>query len=249
MRYAPRTIAFLAELLHPPRTAEPKPIQRLHNEMFEGGDPLYSSFHVTHQGAVLSNASTRPGAVSSVAFLPDRIQFREELTGLTVEDFAERVTQVAGRVAKLCEVQLFIQHLVTVRTLVNPRGFADSRLFMRDGIFGLSDEMDEFGRPASLFGMRLVFPPLAEQANAFTLKIESFHGDPRSMFLENVGSFGPQVPARGLETLGQNVQSTYQFLVERGLSFLGRFDQRPPEKPPERSPEVPTAEPPAGPPE
>ncbi len=77
-----------------------------------------------------------------------------------------------------------------------------------------------------MYGLRLVFPPQPEEPNAFTLRVESFASDPRSIFLENQGSFGPIVPARGIEPLGANIRATYDFIIDRVLSFVERFDAR-----------------------
>lgn len=227
MLYAPRTIAFLCELFHPPGPTDPAAIQRVHNELFESGDPLYKSYAVTPQGAVLSNPVARPGAASTVAFLPDRFQFREELTGLTVEDFSARVTDLAERVVKRTEVQVFTAQSVTVRTLVNPRHFNDSREFMRQGLFGLGDETEAFEREPSLYGVRMVFPPQPDSPNQHALRIESFASDPRSLFVENQAGFAPILVARGLGPLARNIQETYDFIVERALTFASRFDATP----------------------
>ena len=226
MSYTPRTIAFLCELLHPPTVPEPGPIQRVHNELFQGPAPAYKSFTVTGEGAVLSNPMTQPGAVSSAAFLHDRIQFREELSGLTLDEFCERVQEITARTVPERNVQIFTAQVVTVRTLVNPRHFRDSRGFLKDALFGFGSELDEIGREAQLYGMRLVFPPTSEEPNAFTLRVESFASDPRSLFLENQGNFGPTVPARGLEPVTENIRATYAFIVDRVLSFVGHFDVR-----------------------
>ncbi len=72
MSYQPRTIAYLAEVMHPPLAPDPRAIQRLHNEFFQENDPTYTSFHVSDSGPTLSNPASRPGAVSSVSFLQDR---------------------------------------------------------------------------------------------------------------------------------------------------------------------------------
>lgn len=226
MNYAPRTIAFVCELLHPPQIPDPGPIQRLHNEMFSSGDPAYRSFAVGHQGTVLSNPVTRPGAVSSAEFLADRFRFREEFSSITVEEFGRRVLEISREVARLRGIQIFTAQVVTIRTLVNPRNFKDARSFLKEGMFGFEGEVEDFGRDPQLFGLRLVFPPAQDQPNAYTLRIESFANDPRSIFLENQGSFGPSVVARGLDSLEDCVQATYKFLVERALRFIGRFDAR-----------------------
>jgi hypothetical protein len=226
MAYAPRTIAFLCELLHPPLVPDSGPIQRVHNRMFQSGSPLYRSFTVAGTGAVLSNPTSRPGAVSSAGFLADRYQFREELTGLTPEDFTSRVREVTEMAVAERPVQLFTAQVVTIRTLINPRRFQDSRAYLKDGVFGFGEELGELGREPQLYGMRLVFPPSQEEPWAFTLRVESFANDPRSLFLENQGSFGPLVGAAGYETLERNIAATYDFLVQRALPFLAHFDVR-----------------------
>ncbi len=226
MRYEPRTIAFLCELLHPPLAPDPTPIQKIHNRMFEAGAPAYKSFAVTPQGAELSNPTPQPGAASSVRFLGDRFQFREELSGLTTEDFAARVREIATAVAELRRLQLFTAQVVTIRTLINPKNFRDSRTFLREAVFGFGDELQEFERAPRLFGLRLVFPPEQEAPNAHTLRTESFANDPRSLFLENQSSFGPSMVVHGLSSIEENIRATYDFLVERALPFIARFDAR-----------------------
>jgi len=224
MPYTPRTIALVCDLIHPPATPDAARIQRVHNEMFQSGSPTYRSFNVRHDGALLSNPVAAPGASSSAAFTVDRFQFREELTELTHEEFGVRVRDVAQQVARLLGVQLFTAQQVTVRTLVNPRHFTDSRRFLEAGMFGFGDETSAFGRKPQLFGIRMVFPPHPAEPNAHALRIESFHSDPRSLFIENQASFGPLVVANGLEAIRENVDAAYRFVVDRALPFVTRFD-------------------------
>ena len=226
MHYTPRSIAFICELLHPPEAPSPDRVQRVHNKLFESGHPPYQSFTVTPTGAVLSNPVTQPGAVSSAAFLPDRFQFREELTGITLDEFIERMHLATQLVLEEHPVQLFTAQVVTVRTLINPRRFRDSRAFLKEGMLGFGAELASFERDPQLYGIRLVFPPTPTEAHAFTLRIESFANDPRSLFIENTGSFGPTLLAQGLEATAERVRTTYDFLVERSLPFLAHFDER-----------------------
>jgi hypothetical protein len=226
MDYPTRTIALLCELYHPPRPPDPRPVQKLHNQMFESGAPAYSSFTVTPTGPVLSNPVAQPGASSQVAFLPDRFQFREELGSLTCEAFGKRVLEIVESVAGLREVQIFTGQQVTIRSLINPRNFRDARTFLKQGMFGFTQQTEALGREPQLYGLRLVFPPDGQEPNAYALRIESYNNDPRSLFLENQGSFGPTVVTRGLQPIGAHVEATYEFLVERVLRFLGHFDAR-----------------------
>ncbi|HVS11140.1 MAG TPA: hypothetical protein VMS76_14820 [Planctomycetota bacterium] len=226
MHYAPRTIAFITELFHPPLHPDPTPIQRVHNQLFQTPEPAYKSFAVTPTGAVLSNPVARPGEVSMAAFMADRFQFREELGSLTVDEFGRRVRALCEQVVPLVPVQVFTAQQVTVRTLINPRNFRDSRAYLKEGMFGFGNETDDFGREPQLYGIRMVFPPSEERPNAYSLRIESFNNDPRSVFIENQASFAPILLTGDFEAVERNVHDAYSFLVERALSFVGRFDQR-----------------------
>ncbi|MFT5734995.1 MAG: hypothetical protein ACI8WY_003681, partial [Planctomycetota bacterium] len=108
---------------------------------------------------------------------------------------------------------------------VNPKTATDTRTFLRDRLFGFGDELDRLGRSPHLVGLRLGFGPDPEQSSAFGLRIESYNPDPRSLYIEVQGSFGP-IPTQDLATVETNVLSTYGFLVDKVLPFLGHFDRR-----------------------
>ncbi len=224
--YPTRTIAYVCELFHPPQQPPTEAIQKLHNRYFEDGNPPYSSFAVTPVGPVLSNPIMRPGALSQVAFLADRIQFREELGVLTCEDFGSRVAQIARDASASAGIQAFPGQQVTIRSLINPKQFKDSSRFMRDGLLGFGETVEIFDEAPQILGLRLVFPASAEHPSTNTLRIENYAQDPRSLFLENQASFGVQVASEGLLDLGKNILSTYQFLVDQAQTFVETFDQR-----------------------
>jgi hypothetical protein len=222
--YTPRTIALVCELVHPAMTPDPVPIQRVHNQLYQTGDPPYQSFAVTQAGAVLSNPVQSPGASSLAAFYPDRFQFREELSSLTYDDFATRVRTVSTQVSAARGVQIFTSQHVTMRTLVNPRSYHDSRQYLKHGMFGFDDETDVFGREPALLGIRLVFPPAEGRTGTHALRIESFSNDSRSLFLEIVSSYGPVVVESGLAEVEANIHATYRFVTEQAMRFIGGFD-------------------------
>ena len=226
MHYAPRTIAFKSELGHPLVEPDHARLQKLHNQLFQAQPPPYTDFAVLGNGVQLSNAPTRPGAVSSVAFFADRIVFSEELGSLTVDEFAKRVCSISEMATNMLGIQVITGHQVTIRTLVNPRNFKDSRAYLKDGMFGFGNQVEDFAREPQLYGLRLVFPPNEQQPNAHALRIESWHSDTRSLFLENTSNFAPLLVPRGVEPLEQHIHDAYAFLVERALAFVGRFDVR-----------------------
>ncbi|MEL6428542.1 MAG: hypothetical protein AAFZ87_03115 [Planctomycetota bacterium] len=226
MSYPTRTIALLCELLHPPVPPDPRPIQRLHNEMFESGQPPYAGFQVSALGPVLSNPVATPGGVSQVAFLGDRVQFREERGSLTHETFAAQVRDIAQRAAPLRGVPVYSAQQIVLRSLVNPRTAGDTRTFLRERLFGFGDEVDALGRSPQLMGLRLGFGPDSAEENAFGLRIESYNPDPRSLYIEVQGSFGPTVASEGMQVVEDNVLRTYDFLVQKVLPFLAFFDRK-----------------------
>jgi hypothetical protein len=226
MHYAPRTISFHSEVLHPPSPVDPAPLQRLHGKLFHGGGPLYRNFTVGYEGVVLANPCAQPGAVSLVAFLADRIQVREELTGATTEDFAQRVQSLCAEAVAARGVHTFLAHQVTLRTLVNLRHYGDSRDFLEHGMFRFGEQISAFGRAPQLLGLRLVFPATSPESGAFALRLESFHSDPRSLFIENQGAFPALSAEQGGEALRANIESTYRFATHQALQFVANFDAR-----------------------
>jgi len=233
--YDTRTIAFICELMHPPSQPDTGAIQRVHNGFFQDGDPAYTSFAITPMGPVLTNPSVRPGAVSQAVFLPDRYQFREELGALTCDDFGARVRQVTEAVTAQTGLADFSGQQVTIRSLINPRHYRNSRDLLKEGLFKMPEPVAQFENDPAIWGVRMVFPPQEsgeeqqdfseERPTANALRIESYAQDPRSLFLENQGSFGQIAVSDGLDVVESNIATAYEFLVERGLSFVSSFDQ------------------------
>lgn len=224
MPYSTRTIGFHCELLHPPGPVDPAQVQALHNELFQTADPPYKSFAVNHDGCVLSNTPSRPGAVSQAFFGADRIRFNEENTGLTTEEFAERVATLGGRMARAKQLAVFIGAVVTVRTLVNPRHYPTALELLREGVLGWSDADSGLGRPVGGLGVRLVFPGTPQIPNAFNVRVESVPTDRRAVFLENQGSFPPTQVSEGLDGVRAHIEATYAFLTGPVLNLLSQRD-------------------------
>jgi hypothetical protein len=231
MPVAPRTIAFLSEVLHPPQTPDPAPVQRLHDAMFRSGDPAYRNFAVTHEGSILSNPTSRPGSSSQVAFLADRMRFTEEHTGLTADEFAARVRGIAEQVTAARSLPVLIGQAVTIRTLVSPRQPAAGLEFMREALMRLGDALDDFGRAPAALGIRLAFTPRPEEPNAFSLRVESVPGDAKALWIECQATF-PAIQVQQVadgpaprEALERNVHAAYRFATSRALTFLERFEQ------------------------
>ncbi|MAE78028.1 MAG: hypothetical protein CMJ85_14285 [Planctomycetes bacterium] len=224
--YDPRTIALLSEIIHPPLELEPKRAQSIHNELYRHAQFSYQNFGVSHDGIQLGNQSDQPGYVSTVNFLSDRIQIREELSGAHVDDFCQRLVHVIGVATEQLSLPILVAQQHVVRSLITPRSFNDSRDFLATAVCGLpSEDLSSFGRPAQLFGMKMIFPGTDNEPNMHTLRLESFNQDSRSVFLENVATFTNAVMPDNLDELAENMQQTYNFVRKNALEFLSRYDE------------------------
>jgi hypothetical protein len=227
MAYGLRSIAFVAELIHPPVQHDPRALQRVHGELFGSVECSYRDFRLIPGGAQFSNqAGGMPGAPVSLAnLLADRVQIREEQTGMSREEFETRVGHLAKTVLATLPIKLFLAQQYAVRSVINPHSSSDAREFVLRTLFGFDDALlTTFPVPPSLAGLRLAFPPAPDGAGIFNVRVESFSTDNRSLFLETVGTFGQPVQADGIEGLVQRFDATYDFLQDQLVNFVAQFD-------------------------
>lgn len=223
--YEPRTIAFGAEVLHPPIQLRTDAAQRVHNELFQRPELAYQNFQIAPDGVHLSNIPAAPGQISTASLLPDRIVFREELRGTTIEDFATRVVNVAGLVFKTLAVPQSVAQQFWVRSLVAPQHERDSRTFVAERMLaGGAESLQAFGRTLHSVGVRMSFASASPSEPALNLRIEPWVQEPRSLWLEVVGQFGAPLPTDRLPELGAGLYTTYQFLTGPALDYVAGFD-------------------------
>lgn len=225
MSYDPRTIAFCAEILHPPLQLRADLVQSVHNTLYRQPVLSYQNFQVAPDGIHLSNPPMAPGQVSSVGFAWDRIVLREELRGTTVEDFATRVVNVVTTSYQTLGVTMSLAQQFVVRSLVQPRHFRDGREFLAQRLVAPGAEawgrLDR--RPLAL-GARLVFPPVDVGQETHQVRIETWPQDPRSVWLENTTSFPAPVPVADAPRLANHLYATYRFLTGPVGEFLSALD-------------------------
>ncbi len=223
--YDPRTIGLASEILFPPMDLDVQRVQAIHNLLYQDPGSRYQNFQVSQEGVQLSNPPEQPGQNSSVTFQPDRIAIQEELGPYLLEDYAQRVQ----RIAEVCMAELPLPMLVaqqhTIRMLVTPKNYKDSRDFLAGRVCGLSnEELHAFERPIGLFGIKLVFPAADAGDDFHALRIESFGEDPQSVFLENVATFPRPIQPNELGSIEQTLESAQRFLMEKALAFLATRD-------------------------
>lgn len=226
MSYDPRTIAYMAELVFPPIELKVQQVQTVHNSLFAKPEIAYQNFQVAQDGIHLSNVPQSPGSISTVTFRPDRMIVREELRGITVEDFATRMVNVAKLGFETLGIVNSIAQQFVVRSLVTPRNVADSRDFMARRLMGSAETAwSELGRPMQSLGLQLTLPPTETQPETFNIKVETWNQDPRSLWIENVGVFTQPTATANLGELTAGLYSTYKFITGPVSRFLTRFDK------------------------
>lgn len=227
MSYDPRSIAFLAEILYQPVALPADRVQQIHNTLFSKREISYQNFQIAQDGIHLSNMPQAPGSVSVVTFLPDRLVVREELRSTTVEDFATRVVNVASVSFQTLGIQTSVAQQFVVRSLVTPRNWGSSTELLAHGMLVQgSESLATFGRPVQAMGMRMTFPQVAGHGEMFNLRLETWTQDPRSLWIENTGSFASATTAENLPALSNYLYSTYRFLTQKACTFLELFDQK-----------------------
>ena len=227
MTYDPRSIAFLAEILFQPVALQADRVQQIHNTLFTRREIAYQNFQIAQDGIHLTNLPSSPGSVSAVTFLPDRLVLREELRATSVEDFATRVVNVASLAFQVLGIPVTVAQQFVVRSLVSPRHFDNSTMLLAQGMLqGGSDALAAFGRPVQAVGLRMTFPQAEAHGEVFNLRMETWTQDPRSLWIENTGSYAAPTTAENLPTLGNHIYSTYKFLTQKACAFLEQFDRR-----------------------
>jgi len=225
MSYDPRTIAFGAELLHAPQQLRADLAQSVHNTLYQKPAIGYQNFQVAPDGIHLSNLAQAPGQVSTASFAWDRLVLREELRGITVEDFATRVVNVATTAWQTLGITATLAQQFVVRSLIAPRHFRDGREFSsRRLIAPGTDALQKFGRPLQSLGVRLVLPPAPGTRGTFHVRIETWPQDPRSLWIENTGSFAGPIAVGDAPQLAELLYETYRYVTGPVCDFLTALD-------------------------
>jgi hypothetical protein len=227
MDYDLRTLAYVAELLHPPKQHSSQDLQKVHSLAFADPKCVYQNFHLIPGGASFFNPPSQPTMVSAAHFLPDRVQIREEMTGISREEFQDRIERVAAYSLEHLGIEQFALQNFVVRSLVNSRVYPDSKEFLRKSVLNMEDEdFQVLEREPQIVGLRFFFPQTNETRGAFNIRVESYVQEPRSVFVENIGIFRSLVTGLNLNELTSNFFATYDYLDSNIVDFIAQFDSK-----------------------
>ena len=184
----------------------------------------YENFIRTSNGARIERQGSGGTGFSHLNFSGDRIQFTEDHVGISVDQFAEKVTTSLREAVDVLRIPIFLVQQVTVRLTTTPHSQKSASEFLGNRVFRVEpDQLESFGRPGSIFGFRLLFPPTAG-APQYNVRIESYMRDPRALYIENVGTFKTPIPMGQIDTVAANIETTAEFLSSKVLPFVGQFE-------------------------
>lgn len=229
----PRTINLLTELIHVPAKHTVENLRNLYNSICSSCG--YENFIRTADGARVESSkvdqskSEGTQGSSSVTFRQDRIIVLEDRTALALEEYVERVETVARSAMEILKIPLFLVQQSTVRSLASPNFYRSAGEFLGKSLFKIrEEELEPLGRPANIFGLRLLFPATPDNNQQFNVRIESYVKDPRSVYIENVGVYKNPIQYQNLDVLGQNMEATAEFLSSNLCGFLTQYDRKDP---------------------
>lgn len=220
-----RTITFITEAIHLPVAHAPERLRQLYGELCKSCG--YENFTRTSSGARIERPAGDTAGLGSLTISRDRIQVFEDDVRVPVDQFARQLEEVARTAMGVLRIPFFLVQQCTVRAIATPMSFPASSQFLGERLFSIgAEEVAVLGRPATLFGFRMIFPPTREAPHTFNVRVEAYTKDPKSVYMENSGTFNSPVDAKGLEALGRNMQATSDFITNRLCAFLSQFDRR-----------------------
>ncbi|MCB9831485.1 MAG: hypothetical protein H6807_03350 [Planctomycetes bacterium] len=223
----PRSISYVLECVHPPLRHDQAQLKQLYARTSADPRLAYGNFNSGAMGArmmTVHGPASFPNAQSHSIFaiLPDRFQLTEEWPAIGIEDFIDKAKAASALVLEELPVTRFAAIQCVVRSLASVPGVDDCRAWLEDRFQGpRADEAACFGREPALFGLRLGFGPSMGDATLHNVRVESFNGDRRSLFLEDAGILTLQEePADPVAVIESAVRGVYDFLTGPVIDWL-----------------------------
>jgi hypothetical protein len=220
----PRTTALLIELIHLPMQHSPQRLRSLYQELCTQCD--FENFIRKPAGAVIERPASEEAGLARLTFATDRIHFVEEGGLLTVDSFCQRLDAILGRTMDQLGIPVFLMELATVRMVATPGHFESASDFISARLLnlGAADLSSELGRATKVFGLSLSVPPAQDLRDSYSIRVEVFARDPKSLYLENAGTFRMPINRADVAAAGNAVRATSEFVAERLCPYLSRFD-------------------------
>jgi len=220
-----RTISLLTELIHLPANHSAEKLREVYNEVCRTCG--YENFLRVQGGARIERKEPEGDALSQLTLLTDRIQFTEDHTGISVDQFGKKIVAVLSTALPSLGIPLILIQQATIRLTATPNSFRNASEYLARSVFKIRPEdFEPLGRPTTVFGFRLVFPPTSQHPHNFNVRVESYVRDGRSLYIENVGTFKAPIQPATITEVEKNLERTADFVAEHVVKFLSIFDRR-----------------------
>jgi hypothetical protein len=222
-----RPIHFSTELFHPPAQHERDTLQKLYYELSCTEDAVYDNSDFSLPHGQCRFFSKRGRKTQSLMFvLPDRVVLAEEWVDIPMSTFTAKLKAAAPLILHVLGIEKFQAQSATVRTTFGLTHFEDARPFMIEQVCGQKGRVKPyFNRPLHVGGMRFVFPETRDHPGTINVTIESFHANPRELYVEGKGMFmGVDLTAGQAEEFPANVEYVRSFINEKVFPFVNQYD-------------------------
>ncbi|MFP6737110.1 MAG: hypothetical protein VCD34_00065 [Planctomycetota bacterium] len=221
----PSTISLLCECVHLPAKYTIERVREVYNKICTTCG--YENFIRTSTGARIERRGPGGRGFSRLTLTGDRFQFAEDHMGITAEQFGRKVKTVLEDAMPALGIPAILVQQVTARATCMPNAISSAREFLSSSIFRVQGEdLQGFGRPAGLHGFRLVFPADRERPGAFNVRVEAYLRDPRSIYIENVGTYKAPIQVKNLDGLQGQIEEVSEFILTGIVPFLSKYDRR-----------------------
>lgn len=199
-------------------------LRSLYSVLCKEGD--FENFTRLPKGAKIERPPSEETGSAHLIFSGDRVRFMEEGGMLTIDSFSRNLEMILKRTMEELSIPVFLMQQSTVRTLVTPGNFNNAADFIGARLMSrkINEEIVGFQRPAKIFGLRFAFPPTGQHRENYQVRVEVFGRDPKSLYIENIGTFRNPIKQSGLDMASKAVQATGSFVTETLCPFLSTFD-------------------------
>lgn len=224
----PRINALLMELIHLPMQHSSQRLRALYAQLCTECE--FENFIKRPGGAVIERPASEETGRSRLTFSADRLHFMEEGGLLTLDSFCRRLEVILERAMDVAGIPVFLMEQCTVRAVASPGAHDSAAEFIGARLMNIAaGDLSALGRPTSVFGLRLQVPATAEHRDSHSVRIEVLARDPKSLYLEDVGTFRNPINRKDVPLAPAAMRQTAEFVSERLCLFLSRLDVPPEE--------------------
>ncbi len=216
-----------ADLVHLPVRYERHQVQMLFFDMSRKMYGGYQSLAFNYGNSEMFTVYGSGGS-SRLQLLPDRFRLVEQNSGISLDDFKGRFEVTMASAARVFQIERFPLQQVKLRAVAQPSLWDNGVEFLAGKICHFDeDDLDAFGRPPSAFTMSFSFLATPEEDNTFNVKVEAFELPQNNVVLDIEGNFTAGFTPDGLSEGAENIQKAFEFVSERTMAFLNRYDSEP----------------------